>query len=65
MKTPPQIRLLVLKSYDQNFREISELMDYLSCLDVLNYNTRSNNSLGFNGDALVQPELMILFMDKR
>ena len=65
MKTPPQTRLLVLKSYDQNFREISELMDYLSCLDVLNYNTRSNNSLGFNGDALVQPELMILFMDKK
>ncbi|MDA0882998.1 MAG: hypothetical protein O2984_06775 [Bacteroidetes bacterium] len=65
MKKPAQTRLLVLKSYDQNFREISELMEYLSCLDVLNYSTRSSNSLGFNGDASAQPELMILFMDKK
>lgn len=65
MKKHTQTRLLVLKSYDQNFRKISELMEYLSRLNVLNYTARSNNSLGFNGDANAHPDLMILFMDKK
>lgn len=65
MNKPLQTRLLVLKIFEQNFREIAELMEYLSCLDVLSYSTRSSNSLGFNGEASDQPELMIVFMDKK
>lgn len=65
MNKPLQTRLLVLKSFEQNFREIIELMEYLSRLDILSYSSRSSNSLGFNGEAIEQPELMIVFMDKR
>lgn len=65
MKKPPQTRLLVLKSYHENYREIFELMDYLMLLDIISCTSRSSNSLGFNGDARVQPELMILFMDEK